>query len=119
MMTRCVALLGILVFVFGVTAVYAQGETEEKITFDFRDADIKMIMRVLKEKAGIQYVIDPDVNKQVTVSLRDQTVDAAIKTILRAADLAYVYDEATSVYHIKSKPKAAGGARPTPAARRT
>jgi hypothetical protein len=85
----------------------------DRITFDVKDADIKDVMRTFGQMSGIQYVFDVTPNKTITVSLRDQPVDLALKTILKAADLMPVFDEATGVYHIKAIPARTTTARPT------
>jgi len=103
--TRRVVLIVLLSAV--TTGAWAQVDKDQRVTFDFRDTDIKTVMQALGQQTGIQYAFDGDIAKTVTVSLRNQTIDAALKVVLSSADLTSVYDEATDVYHIKTKPKRA------------
>ena len=105
MKTRYGALVALLLLVIAAGAAFAQGD-DDRLTFDFKDAKVKDILDSLNAIAGIQYVLDEPVgDKVVTVSLREQPINAALTVVLGAAELTYVYDDATSIYHVKSKPK--------------
>ena len=43
--------------------------TGQKISLDFKDADIKNVFRLLAEVSGLNIIITPDVNRKVTVRL--------------------------------------------------
>lgn len=102
-----------LCVIVGIGAAFAQDE-QPRISFDVENTDIREVMRLFGEMANIQYTLDPTiVAKPITVKLRDQPVDAALKTILAAADLTYVYDEATQTYHVKPKATRQTTTRPT------
>jgi len=98
------ALVGLLLLVITAGAAFGQ-DADDRLTFDFKDAKVKDILDSLNAIAGIQYVLDEPVgDKVVTVSLREQPIDAALTVVLGAAALTYVYDDATSIYHVKAKP---------------
>ena len=109
-MTRRVALSLLLATI--ATGAWTQVDEGPRITFDFRDADIKAVMQAFGRQTGVQYVFDQDITKTVTVSLRGQPIEAALKVVLSSANLTSVYDEATGVYHIKAKPKRTTETRP-------
>lgn len=58
--------------------------TGQKISFDFKDADIKNIFRLLAEVSGLNVVVTADVNRRVTLRLVevpwDQAMDLLIST---------------------------------------
>jgi type IV pilus assembly protein PilQ len=58
--------------------------TGQKLSFDFKDADIKNIFRLLAEVSGLNIVVTADVNRRVTLRLVevpwDQAMDLLIST---------------------------------------
>ena len=58
--------------------------TGQKISLDFKDADIKIVFRLLAEVSGLNIVVTNDVNRRVTVRLVevpwDQAMDLLIAT---------------------------------------
>ncbi|HTF92586.1 MAG TPA: type IV pilus secretin PilQ [Verrucomicrobiae bacterium] len=58
--------------------------TGQKLSFDFKDADIKNIFRLLAEVSGLNIVVTSDVNRRVTLRLVevpwDQAMDILIST---------------------------------------
>lgn len=58
--------------------------TGQKLSFDFKDADIKNIFRLLAEISGLNIVVTADVNRKVTLRLVevpwDQALDLLINT---------------------------------------
>ncbi len=58
--------------------------TGQKLSFDFKDADIKNILRLLAEISGLNIVVTADVNRKVTLRLVevpwDQALDLLINT---------------------------------------
>jgi len=58
--------------------------TGQKLSFDFKDADIKNVFRLLAEVSGLNIVVTDDVNKKVTLRLVevpwDQALDLLIQT---------------------------------------
>ena len=58
--------------------------TGQKLSFDFKDADIKNIFRLLAEISGLNIIVTADVNRKVTLRLVevpwDQALDLLINT---------------------------------------
>jgi type IV pilus secretin PilQ/predicted competence protein len=56
----------------------------QKLSFDFKDADIKNVFRLLAEVSGLNIIVTPDVNRRVTLRLIevpwDQAMDLLIST---------------------------------------
>ena len=64
-----------------------------KISFDFIDADIKNVLRVLAEVGKKNIVIAEDVKGKVTVKLDNVSYDEALDVILRNHDLFKIEEE--------------------------
>ena len=64
--------------------VEAKKYTGQKLSFDFKDADIKNVFRLLAEVSGLNIVVTADVNRRVTLRLVevpwDQAMDLLIDT---------------------------------------
>jgi type IV pilus secretin PilQ/predicted competence protein len=58
--------------------------TGQKISLDFKDADIKNVFRLLAEVSGLNMIVTPDVNRRVTIRLIevpwDQALDLLVET---------------------------------------
>jgi len=61
--------------------------TGQKISLDFKDADIKNVFRLLAEISGLNIVVTDDVNKKVTVRLVDIPWDQAMDILLQTNGL--------------------------------
>ena len=66
---------------------------ENLLTMDFKNADLRNVLRLLAEQNGLNIVAGPDVAGQVTVRLHGVTVDEALRNILKANDYAFSRDE--------------------------
>jgi type IV pilus assembly protein PilQ len=64
-----------------------------KISFDFMDADIRNVLRVLADVSRKNIVIAEDVKGKVTVKLDNVSYDEALDVILKNNDLAKVEEE--------------------------
>ena len=105
----------LLLFLFGLffavsfiaSAPYAQEETlsgdttgdleqvEEKegyVTFDFKNADIRNVLRIFSHKTGINIVAGKEVTGTVTITLRDVPWEKALKLVLNINGYGYVRD---------------------------
>lgn len=56
--------------------------TGQKISLDFKDADIKNVFRLLAEVSGLNIVVTNDVNRRVTVRLVEVPWDQALDLII-------------------------------------
>ncbi len=59
------------------------------ITIDFKDADIRQVLRVLSLKSGVDIVASPDVESLVTIKLTNVPWEQALEIILRTYGFAY------------------------------
>ncbi|EKD28568.1 MAG: hypothetical protein ACD_79C00274G0001, partial [uncultured bacterium] len=92
--------LGILLFLFlGGQNLFSQeiedtsaveGDSSGLVSFDFKDADVRNVLRIFAHKTGINIVASPDVQGSVTVKLSNVPWEKALKIILEMNDFAYV-----------------------------
>lgn len=61
--------------------------TGRKLSFDFKDADIKNIFRLLAEISGLNIVVTADVNRKVTLRLVDVPWDQALDLLINTNGL--------------------------------
>ncbi|MFH1678512.1 MAG: secretin N-terminal domain-containing protein, partial [Candidatus Omnitrophota bacterium] len=82
------------------TFAYAQGpeatppETEElaaggNVTLDFKDADIKSVLKIISYKSGVNIVATPEVIGVVTIRLKDVPWEGALDTIVKTYGFGY------------------------------
>ncbi len=65
-------------------AAKQQGGLSKPVSIDFKDATIKQVFDVISRTAGLNFVFDKDVktDQRTTLSLKDSTVEAAIRFVL-------------------------------------
>ncbi|MFZ5801189.1 MAG: type IV pilus secretin PilQ [Candidatus Omnitrophota bacterium] len=63
--------------------------TPGNVTLDFRDADIRNVLRILSYKSGVNIVAGPDVSGLVTIQLNDIPWEDALKVILKTYGFGY------------------------------
>ncbi len=66
--------------------------TGERVSFDFKDADIKNVLRLIAEVSDLNLVAGDDVQGNVTIRLHDVPWDQALDVILRTHDLGFELD---------------------------
>lgn len=82
-----------------VTPVIARAEKIKvkkdvtSFTMEFRDADIKDILRAVGQAAGLNLVVSDAVTGRITLSLKDVDIWDAIESILRTKGLTYIRQE--------------------------
>ena len=64
-----------------------------KISFDFMDADIRNVLRVIAEVSRKNMVISDEVKGKITIKLENVSCDDALEVVLRNNDLAKAEDE--------------------------
>jgi type IV pilus assembly protein PilQ len=62
------------------------------VSLDFQGSDLRSVLRAFSEISGLNLVIDPAVQGNVDVTLRDVPWDQALENILRSNRLGYVLD---------------------------
>ncbi len=66
--------------------------TGEPISLNFRDADIRDVIRLFADFTGLNFVVDPDVSGRITIVLHDVPWDQALDIILKNNGLGKVYE---------------------------
>ncbi|MBN1522243.1 MAG: secretin and TonB N-terminal domain-containing protein, partial [Candidatus Aureabacteria bacterium] len=67
-------------------------EKEGYVTFDFKNADIRNVLRIFSHKTGINIVAGKEVSGTVTITLRDVPWEKALKLVLNINGYGYVRD---------------------------
>jgi type IV pilus assembly protein PilQ len=62
------------------------------VTLDFQGADLRSVLRTFADISGLNIVIDPTIQGNVDVSLKDVPWDQALDIILKANKLGYAVD---------------------------
>ena len=77
------------------------------VNLEFRDANVKFVFDVLGRSSGVNFILDKDVRPdlQVTVFLRNATLDEAVKLILQTQQLEYKLLNANSVLIYPNTPE--------------
>ena len=63
-----------------------------RVTLDFRDADIRDVLRVLGEVSGLDFVLQPTVAGRISLRLTETPWDQALDVILRSRGLGWTLD---------------------------
>ncbi len=72
-----------------------------RVTFDFKEADLRNILRIFSVRYGINVVAGPDVKGKVTIRLVDVPWESALRLILETNNYAYVKKD--NIYRILSR----------------
>jgi general secretion pathway protein D len=77
------------------------------VNLEFRDANVKFVFDVLGRSSGVNFILDKDVRPdlQVTVFLRNATLEDAVKLILQTQQLEYKLLNANSVLIYPNTPE--------------
>ena len=66
--------------------------SDAKISLSLRDSDVKQVLRMFAQKAGINVIFHNSVSGKVTLDLVNVTLNDAFLMVLRSAELTYVMD---------------------------
>ena len=66
--------------------------TGEPLSLNFKNADIRDVIRLFADFTGLNFVIDPDVGGRITIVLHDVPWDQALDIILKNNGLGKVYE---------------------------
>lgn len=80
------------------TAMPAKEETPGNITLDFKDADIRSVLKIISLKTGVNIVASPDVTGNVTIYLDDVPWEKALDVILKT--YGFGYEKRTNVISV-------------------
>ncbi len=70
---------------------------DETVTLSLRDSDVKQVLRMFADKAGLNIIFDKDVSGEVTLDLVDVPLSSAFDMVLGIAQLNYVVDNNTLI----------------------
>ncbi len=65
----------------------------QKVSLEFKDADIRDVIRILAEVSGLNFVVDPKVKGTVTLRLRNVPWDKALDVILKTNKLGKIEED--------------------------
>jgi len=82
-----------IIFIPLVSQAQQARQAPPKISFDFMDADIRNVLRVIAEVSKKNMVISDDVKGKVTIKLENMSCDDALEVVLKNNDLAKAEDE--------------------------
>ena len=68
-----------------------------KISLSLRDSDVKQVLRMFADKAGLNIIFHNSVSGNVTLDLVNVPLNDAFKMVLQVADLTYYIDDNTMV----------------------
>lgn len=66
--------------------------SKSKINLSLRDSDVKQVLRMFAQKAGMNVIFHNSVDGKVTLDLVNVTLNDAFLLVLRSAELTYVLD---------------------------
>ncbi len=93
-MKKALVLLLLVVFLVpSVSIGQTAKQATQRISFDFIDADIRNVLRVLSEVGTKNIVVAEDVKGKVTIKLENVPLEEAFDVILKNNDLAKVEEE--------------------------
>ncbi|MCK4715363.1 MAG: hypothetical protein KAT54_01020, partial [Candidatus Marinimicrobia bacterium] len=88
------------------TRLLAQTKKEGLISINLKDASVNNVLKVLGEKTGLKFVVDPAIqNRRVTVNINDVLADDAISVIMESNGLGYRSIEGVDVYMVSDLSK--------------
>ncbi len=75
--------------------VLFQQNANKPITVSLRNSDVKQVLRMFADKAGLNIIIHDSVNGTVTLDLVNVTLEDAFKYVLKMNDLTYIINDKT------------------------
>lgn len=70
-------------------------KVNQKVTLSLRDSDVKQVLRMFADKAGLNIIFHESVKGNVTLDLVDVPLNDAFKIVLQSSDLTYLVDKKT------------------------
>ncbi len=91
----CRVLFFFLLFVLmAPSVVLCQDEaSQEKFTLEFRDTELREVLRYLARESGRNIIVPDDLKQKVTLSLDEINLDDALSVILKSYGLGFVTDK--------------------------
>ncbi len=79
-----------------------QQNAHQPITVSLRNSDVRQVLRMFADKAGLNIIIHDSVNGNVTLDLVNVTLEDAFKNVMKITDLTYVINGNTMMVVAKS-----------------
>ena len=100
----------IIILIFTTNIIYAQTlpkfAQNSTISINLKEASINNVLKVLGEKTGIKFVVDPAIqDRRITVNINDVLADDAISVIMESNGLGYRSIEGVDVYMVSDLSK--------------
>ncbi len=100
----------IIVLIFIMSRIYTQTlpkfAQNSPISINLKNASINNVLKVLGEKTGLKFVVDPAIqNRRITVNINDVLPDDAISVIMESNGLGYRSIEGVDVYMVSDMSK--------------
>ena len=77
-------------------------DKQDKVNLSLRDSDVRQVLRMFADKAGLNIVCHSSVNGSVTLDLVDVSLNDAFKLVLKIAGLSYYLDDNTLIVMSKN-----------------
>ena len=72
-------------------------QADDPVSLSLRDSDVKQVLRMFADKAGMNIIFDPAVAGTVTLDLVDVPLNSAFDLVLSIAGLSYVVQDNTLI----------------------
>ena len=72
-------------------------QANEPVSLSLRDSDVKQVLRMFADKAGMNIIFDSGVSGTVTLDLVDVPLNSAFDLVLSIAGLSYVVEDNTLI----------------------
>ncbi|MBR6164182.1 secretin and TonB N-terminal domain-containing protein [bacterium] len=83
-----------------------QNRQNQPITISLRDADVKQVLRMFADKAGLNIILHNSVAGTVTLDLVNVTLEDAFKYVMKMNDLTYIVNDNTMMVVAKGAAEA-------------
>lgn len=113
MIKSCLSLLLLFFLVSGHSIISAsQDDTggfafpqySQKVSLDFKNADLKDVLKVFSKQIGANFILSKDVSASgITVYLDNVPVEEALNQVLSANGLAYEFNDSMNLFIVKVK----------------
>ncbi len=78
---------------------------EGLVSLDFKDADLKDVLKVFSQQSGLNFVADRNIeDKLITLYMNEVTVEDALKTLLDANNLGLRQNPGSNILIVRQKP---------------
>lgn len=87
-------ILRYFIFVFSIFfSVFSHSSSlKDTITLDFKDISVKQVLKILSEYSGIGIVVSDEVQGNITIRVKNVTIEQALNAILKSKKLAKKQD---------------------------